>query len=129
NELAKDGKISQEWVTEGQPLLQRMPKLNTYQDLRRQYQRLVDGAVTVEEFAKERTKTLAALKLKRSAAFGFAAKVIQSTQIIRDHYVKEVNQGDMVSWAIRGLYRQIDEKLPVELRERLDKVRDASEAE
>src|SRR5205823_934562 len=48
---------------------------------------------------------------------------------IRDHYVKEVNQGDMVAWAIRGIYRQIDEKLPDEVRERLDKVRDLREAE
>jgi carboxyl-terminal processing protease len=128
-QLAKDGKISSEWAAEGQPLLQRMPKLNTYQDLRRQYQRLVDGALTIEEFGKERTKTLAALKLKRSTAFAFAAKIIQSTQIIREGYVKEVNQGDMVAWAIRGLYRQIDEKLPAEVRERLDKIRDLSEAE
>ncbi len=126
-QLAKDGKISKDWAAEGQPLLERMPKLNTYQELRRQYQRLVDGALTVEDFGKERTKTLAALKIKPSAAFDFAAKVIHSTQIIRESYVKEVNQGDMVAWAIRGLYRQIDEKIPAEIRERLNNVRDLGE--
>lgn len=129
HQLAKDGKISKEWASEGKSLLERMPKLNTYQGLRRQYQRLVDGKLTVDEFGAERTKTLAALKIKRSAAFNFAAKVIQSTQIIRDSYVKEVNQGDMVAWAIRGLYRQIDEKIPADIRERLNTVRDMGEAE
>lgn len=130
-QLAKDEKISKEWAAEAQPLLERMPKLNAYQELRRHYQELVDGTLTVEEFRKERDKTLAALKLKRSAAFAFAAKVIQSTQIIRDNYVKEVNQGDMVAWAIRGLYRQIDEKMPADIRERLEpnKIRELSEAE
>jgi hypothetical protein len=106
-QLAKDGKISKDWASEGQSLLERMPKLNTYQEQRKQYQRLVDGALTVEEFGKERDKVQAALKIKRSAAFDYAAKVIRSTQIIRESYVKEVNQGDLVGWAIRGLYRQI----------------------
>jgi carboxyl-terminal processing protease len=129
NKLAEDGTISKKWLTEGQDLLRRMPKLKAYQDLRRQYQKLVDGGLTVEEFGKARSETLAGLKLKRSAAFAFAAKVIQSTQIIHDNYVKEVNTGDMVGWAIRGLYRQIDEKVPDEIRERLDKVHDLSEAE
>jgi C-terminal peptidase prc len=127
SQLAKDGEISKKLAEEGQDLLQRMPKLKTYQDLRKQYQRLADGALTVADFGKERTKILASLKLKTATAFAFAAKVIQSTQIIHEGYVKEVNQGDMVAWAIRGLYRQIDEKLPDDVRQRLEKVRDMSE--
>jgi C-terminal peptidase prc len=127
--LAEDGEISKECSAEGRELLQRMPKLKTYQELRRQYQRLVDGALTAKDFEKERSKTLASLTLKRHAALGFAAKVIQSTQIIKENYVKEVNPGDMVAWAIRGLYRQIDEKMPDEIRERLDKARKLSEEE
>jgi C-terminal peptidase prc len=127
--LGQEGTISKKWMKEGEDLLQHMPKLKTYQELRRKYQQLVDGGLTVEEFGKSRAKTLAELKLKRPAAFAFAAKVIQSTQIIHDNYVKEVNSGDMVAWAIRGLYRQIDEKIPDEIRERLDKARDLSEAE
>jgi C-terminal peptidase prc len=127
--LAKEEKISKDWAAEGEDLLQRMPKLQTYQELRRQYQRLVDGTLTQEDFGKERTKILAAMKLTKDAAFKFAAKVIQSTQIIREGYVKEVNQGDLVAWALRGLYRQIDEKMPADIRERLDKVRDLSEPE
>src|SRR5262249_6593428 len=129
NRLADDGEISKEWAVEGRDLLQRMPKLKTYQELRRQYQRFVDGELTAKDFAKQHDKTLTALKLKRHAAMDFAAKVIQSTQIIKDNYVKEVHPGDMVAWAVRGLYRQIDEKVPDEIRERLDKVRKLSEEE
>jgi carboxyl-terminal processing protease len=129
NQLADDGEISKERAVEGRDLLQRMPKLKTHQELRRQYQRLVDGDLSVKDFEKERNKTLASFKLKRSAAFAFAAKVIQSTQIIKENYVKEVNPGDMVAWAIRGLYRQIDEKMPDDIRERLGKIRKFSEEE
>ncbi|HEY1379264.1 MAG TPA: S41 family peptidase, partial [Gemmataceae bacterium] len=44
--------------------------------------------------------------------------------MVRDQYVKELNAGEMVGWAIRGLYRRIEVKVPAELKERLDKVKD-----
>ena len=69
------------------------------------------------------------MKLKRSVAFAYAAKVIQSTQIIQKEYVKEVHQSDLVDWAIRGLYRQVDEKVPADVRSSLDNVKGMSEPE
>jgi C-terminal peptidase prc len=127
--LEDDKKITAEMATEGKKLLARMPKLKTYQDLRRSYEQLVDGKIDVDEFTKKREHSLAELKLKRSAAFDYAAKVIQATQVIKEGYVKSVNQGDLVAWAIRGLYRQIDEKVPAEVRDRLQKVKVMTEPE
>jgi C-terminal peptidase prc len=127
--LAKDEKIGPDIAAEGKNLLGRMPKLKSQQALRREYQRLVDGKLTVEEFTRERDKVLASSRLKRSAADAFAAKVIHSTQIIQENYVKDVNQAELVAWAIRGLYRQLEEKMPTAIRERLDKVRGMSEPE
>jgi C-terminal peptidase prc len=122
-------KLSSEMSAEGRKLLSRMPKLKVYQELRREYERLVDGKLTVADFPKGRSKVLDGLKLDSKVAGAFAAKVIQATEVIRDGYVKEVNQGDMVGWAIRGLYRHIEEKTPAEIRERLEKVHDLSEPE
>jgi C-terminal peptidase prc len=127
--LAKEHKVSAEHAAEGEKLLARMPKLKAYQDLRREYEKLVDGTLDAEQFPTQRADILAGTKLKRSTAFAYAAKVIQATQVIRDAYVKEVNQGDMIAWAVRGLYRQIDEKMPSEVKDRLDKAKDLSEAE
>ncbi len=127
--LAKDAKISKELAEEGQNLLGRMPKLKTYQDLRRNYQQLVDGTLAVEDFNKSRATLQAGLKLKRETARAFASKVIQATQIIREGYVKEVKQGEMVANAIRGPYRSIDEKIPTDIRERLDKAKSMTEQE
>jgi C-terminal peptidase prc len=128
-DLAKDQKISRELAGEAKDLLSRMPKLKAKQDLRREYERLVDGKLSPEEFGKARSEILSGMKLKRSTAFAYAAKVIQSTQIIREGYVKEVSPGDLVAWAIRGLYRQIEEKVPADIRERLDRVQSLSEPE
>src|SRR5262249_18658003 len=95
--------------------------------LRKSYQRLVDGKLTLEAFTKEREKIQNSMKLDRKTAMAYAVKVIQSTEIIRESYVKEVKQGDLVAWAIRGLYRQIDERIPADVRAKLDKVNELSE--
>jgi carboxyl-terminal processing protease len=129
DELAKEQKISSELTEEGRKLLKRMPKLKAQQDLRRDYEQLVDGQLALQDFTKERDNILKGMKLKRASAFEYASKVIQSTQILRDNYVKEVKQGDLVAWAIKGLYRQLEEKVPPDIRDRLDKVHDLSEPE
>lgn len=128
-QLAEKDSWTPEIVQEGRRLLERMPKLKAQQELRKDYQKLVDGSLTLAEFMKERGTILAGTKLKRSSSFDFAAKVIQATQVIRDNYVKEVNQGEMVAWAVTGMYRQVEEKLPEDIRERLDRARELSEAE
>src|SRR5206468_984990 len=91
------------------------------------YQKLVDGATTPDEFNKSRGQLLAAMKIKHEKAREYAAKVIQATQHIHDSYVKDTNQGDLVSWAIRGLYRDIEEKMPADVKEKLDKIKGLKE--
>jgi carboxyl-terminal processing protease len=126
-ELEKEKKITRELAAEGRKLLARMPKFKAYQDLRKEYVSLVEGKLSGADLGKHRDEILAALQMKHTEAMTFAAKVIQSTEIIREGYVKEVNQGDMVGWAVNGLYRQIDEKVPADIRERLEKAKGMSE--
>ena len=54
--LAEEKKIAADAAAEGKNLLERMPKLKTMQDLRKEYQKLTDGAVTPDEFTKNRTR-------------------------------------------------------------------------
>src|SRR5262249_50801186 len=129
DELEKAKKISEAQAAQGRSLLERMPKLKAYQELRRDYEKLVEGKEDAAKFAQRRDEILSGMKIKRAAAFAYATKVIQSTQIIRDNYVKEINQGELVKGAVKGLYRQLDEKIPADMRERLDKIREMSEAE
>src|SRR5262249_28816835 len=67
--------------------------------------------------------------MRRTDALEFAEKVMEVTQLMRDNHVKEITQGDMVNWAIRGLYKRIDEKIPEEIETRLKKVGDLKESD
>jgi len=129
SDLIKQGKLTRELGEEGKKLVSQMPKLQAQRDLRRSYQRLLDGALSVEDFTKKRTEILASTKLKRSAALAYAAKVIQATQVVKEGYVKEKKQGELVDWGVRGLYRRINEMIPRDLRERLDTAKDLTEEE
>lgn len=127
--LATERKISSEAAEEGEALLRRMPKLQAQQDLRKAYQRLADGALSVTDFLKNRDAILATMQLKRSEAVAYATRVMQAIDLVRDNYVKEVNNGEMVAWAIEGLYRRLDEKkLLAEMRDQLKKAKGMNNA-
>jgi carboxyl-terminal processing protease len=111
-------------AAEGTKLLARMPKLKADQDLRKAYQKLADGQMTIEELLKLRDENYAARKLDRDTADKFAKQVMRGIRVVRDQYVKELNSGEMVAWAVRGMYRRLEEKVPADLRERLDKAKD-----
>lgn len=125
--LAEEQKISAEMAIEGRELLSLMPKLKAHQDLRKKYQKLVDGTVTPENFAKERRDLLDGLKVKPGYAREYADKILGAIHQVQESYVKETNQGDLVSWAIRGLYRKADEKPPTDIQERLAKIKTLKE--
>jgi carboxyl-terminal processing protease len=122
-------KLDPEVVADGQRLLKRMPKLKAEQDLRKAYQQLCDGTLAADAFLKLRTDNLASRKLDRDSAETFANRTIRGIQMVRDQYVKELNSGEMVGWAIRGLYRKMEMKVPAEVKERLDKVKDMRRSE
>ena len=60
------------------------------------------------------------MKLQGDQAWKFAAKVVEGAQQVSDSYIKELSLGDMVAWAVRGIYQSIDEKMPQDIRERVD---------
>src|SRR5262249_2435184 len=74
-------------------------------------------------------KILEGMKYSRSDARDFAAKIIQASQQLREEYVKELNQGDLVGWAIDGLYKGIGEKMPKDIKDRVAKVKTLKEEE
>lgn len=129
DKLADEQKLSEEVAKEGRTLLERMPKLEAYRTLRKDYQKLVDGDLTVDDFTAERTKLLDGMKMKRGGAESFAQKIINATQLIREEYVKNLNQGELVAWGVRGLYQSLDEEAPKEIKERLDNAKELNESE
>ncbi|MEN9674069.1 MAG: hypothetical protein RL553_2334, partial [Planctomycetota bacterium] len=111
-------KIPEELSSEGKLLLLKMPRLEAQRSLRKEYQSLVDGKIEPEGFEKKRIEILEQTKLSKDKADAFAKKVQQAIEVIRKGYVKEVNAGEMTAWAVKGLYRRIEEKIPDALQER-----------
>ncbi|MFO0807045.1 MAG: S41 family peptidase [Gemmataceae bacterium] len=123
-------KLDPEAAADGRRLLERVPKLKAEQELRKAYQSLVAGTIAVEELSKQRAENLAARKLSEEDAREFADRVFLGVEMVRRQYVKELNAGEMVNWAIRGLYRKLEIKtIPTEIKEKLDKVKDARSRE
>jgi C-terminal peptidase prc len=129
--LAREKKIAHEFAEEGKTLLSRMPKLKAQQELRKEYQRLADGAVAVADFVKEREEILDTTKLKRRDAVEYARKVMEGVDKLRRNYVKDLNQGELVAWAVRGLYRSVSEEkhIPDDVQDRLKKAKSLKEAD
>jgi C-terminal peptidase prc len=129
NRLAADRELSHELTEEGRNLLERMPKLKAYRSLRKDYQRLADGELSLDDFKAARKKVLDGMKYTEEAARAYAAKVIQASQVVREEYVKNLNQGELVGWAVRGLYQRLDEEMPKDIKARLEGVKELKESE
>jgi len=111
-------------TAEGHKLLTLMPKLKSDQELRKAYQQLADGTIGTEDFRKTRTDNMAGRKINREIAETYANRVMIGMRFVRENYIKELNQGEMVGWAVRGLYRRLEEKVPTDIKDKLDKVKD-----
>jgi C-terminal peptidase prc len=130
-EMGQEKKITHELADEGKNLLGRMPKLKAQQDLRKEYERLADGTITAQELVRAREEILDATKLRRRDALDYARKVMEAVDKLRKGYVKDLNEGEMVAWAVRGLYSSVgeDKRLPEDIQERLKKAKTLKDAE
>ncbi len=136
-ELVKDGKVPQKYADEGKSLLERMPRLEAQRKLRKDYQALLSGKIDLDKFTSERKDIVESTKLPRSDAVEFAEKVMDAIRIVTRGYVKKLDPHDMVVWAIRGLYRQVDvtgttpvlypNKIPEKIAAKLKDVADMNE--
>ena len=121
--LVADKKLPEKFADEGKRLLSQMPRLKSQQDLRKQYEQLVDGGLTVAKFEAKRTEILDSLKLDPDVAEKFAREVSKAARLLNRSFVRKVNEGELVASAVRGLYRTAREKLPEGLRDRLAKAK------
>jgi carboxyl-terminal processing protease len=127
--IANDNNLPKAWIEEGEHLLNRMPKLEAKQELRKAYQKLADGTINVADFRKAREEILAKTQLSDRAAAYYARTVLGAASKVRKDYFKEVNEGQLVDWGIRGLYKHLGENLPSALKDRLAGAKTMTEAE
>ncbi|HEY7328254.1 MAG TPA: S41 family peptidase [Gemmataceae bacterium] len=136
-QMVKDGKAPEKYADEGKTLLARMPRLEAQRKLRKEYQALLESKIDVEKFTSQRKAIVESTKLPRADAVDFAEKVMDAIRIITRGYVKIINAHDMVVWAIKGLYRQVDmtgttpvlypNKIPEKIEAKLKDINDMNE--
>ncbi|HEY8503246.1 MAG TPA: S41 family peptidase [Gemmataceae bacterium] len=114
---------------QGRQMLSRMPKLKAHQELRKAYQRLVAGALAKDAFLAEREKILAAMELDEADARTYARKVYAGVESVARVFIREVNKGEMVADAVRGLFQRLEADLPKEIEARLAKAKELSKDE
>jgi carboxyl-terminal processing protease len=118
-DLIKSKEIPEKYREEATTLLERMPVLKKRQELRKAYQGLVDGKLKLADFEEKRSGILESMEMKRTEALVFARKVLEATDVIKEDYVRDVNQGQMVVWAVRELYNYVEEKVPEQIENKL----------
>jgi C-terminal peptidase prc len=117
--LAAGARISPDVAVEARVLLTRMPRSEGRRELRKEYQKLADGMTSVENFLPVREQLVASMRVSPEEAGEFANKVLGAVDLVREHYVKELDPADMVGWTIRRLYQALDEELPSDFAARL----------
>lgn len=123
DEIAKSGDVTKDIVAEGERFLTRMPRVKYQQELRKQYQKLADGAIKVPEFLKARKKIEEDARLTREEANDYAGRIIVALNTISKSYFKETSAGELAGGAVVGLFQFADEPLPPDLSERVSKAR------
>ncbi|MBX7103772.1 MAG: S41 family peptidase [Gemmataceae bacterium] len=116
--------LPDEQKAEGERLLSKMTHLKADQELRKLYQKLADGDVTVATFQSARDDNFAGRKLPAEDAQTFAKKTMDGILIVKSGYVKDVELGDLTASAIKGMYKKLEEKMPAEVKEKLENVKE-----
>ncbi len=127
--LAKDKNLDKKLAEEGHNLLLRMPKLEAQQNLRKAYQKLVDGKLDLAGFSAERKDIMEGTVLSEPDAGRYATTVLRAADLVRKHYYKEVVKAPLIGHAIDGLYKSVEEKVPSDLQKRLDNVKEMKDVD
>lgn len=122
--VARERNLGEEMTKEGQQLLSQMPRLGSQRELRKKYQDLADGSMDVPNFLAARQRILNEMLLSRADAETFAKRVMRVVRYVQEEYVKPVSHSDLVTAAIKGMYRSCEEKIPREVQQRMEKLRD-----
>jgi C-terminal peptidase prc len=126
---AADDKLGAEVVKEGTEFILHMPREESERKLRKKFLEYNEGKLAATELTKAHEEMVAGLKITRPDAEKFAEKVYRVMRFVRDLYVKPIKLDEMAVNAVKGLYRVADEKMPADLKERIEKFRSTDEDE
>src|SRR5262249_45960901 len=83
DKLARDQNLEKGLAEEGHNLLERMPKLEAQQNLRKAYQKLADSQIDFTAFRTERKSILDTTIISEKDAGSYARMVINAAKVVR----------------------------------------------
>ena len=134
DDLAKDKNLDKKLAEEGHGLLLRMPKLEAQQNLRKAYQKFVDAKLDVSRLLEAERKDImesTVLSEKRrqanSRSRSCGPPTSSATRVMSRRWPRRRSS---IATRSTGLYKSVDrEKVPSDLKERVDKVKDMKDAD
>lgn len=129
SEKAKTDNLSETMVKEGLAFLEQVPRQDSERTLRKKYLDYIDGKVTAKDLEAAHTTMQADLKISRESAEKYADNILRVMRFTRENYVKGTKFDEMAVHAVKGLYRWADEKIPAEMKARLDKFKSEDETD
>ena len=122
----RDG-LSDTVLKDGLTYLEKMPRQDSERELRKKYIDYIDGKVTARDLEAAHAKMLADLKITRESAERFADNILRVMRFTRENYVKNVKLDEMAVNCVKGLYRWADEKIPPEIKTKLEQFKSEQE--
>lgn len=120
-------KLNETVVKEGMAFLEQTPRQESERKLRKKYLEFIDGKISSTDLVAAHDANMAELKISKDAAEEFADNILRVMRFTRDFYVKPVKFDEMAVHAVKGLYRWADEKIPAEMKTRLDQFKSVEE--
>lgn len=122
-------KLAPEVIKEGQDFILHMPRQDSERKLRKKYVEFADGTLSAADVSAAHESMLAELKISQESAEKYADSLLRVMRHTRDYYVKAVKLDEMAVNAVKGLYRWADEKIPADMKARLEKFKTEDEGE
>ncbi|MFT3878896.1 MAG: hypothetical protein QM703_04450 [Gemmatales bacterium] len=126
---AQEASLPEAVVKEGQAFILNMPRQDSDRKLRKKYMEFTEGKLPGKDLVAAHDSNQADLMISRENAEKFADNVLRVMRFTRDFYVKTVKLDDMAVHAVKGLYRYADEKIPADMKARLDKFKTEDEGQ
>ncbi len=126
---AKNDNLSEAMIKEGLVFLEQVPRQDSERTLRKKYLDYIDGKLSAKDLEAAHSTMQADLKISRESAEKFADNILRVMRFTREYYVKNVKLDEMAVHAVKGLYRWADEKLPADMKARLDKFKSEEETD
>jgi C-terminal peptidase prc len=126
---AQSAHLGADVIKEGESYITHMPRQESERKLRKKYLEFTEGKLPADQLVNARNEMLADLKITRPDAEKYADAVMRVIRFTRDYYVKPVKVDEMAVNAVKGLYRLADEKMPAEVKERVDHFKSTDETQ